>query len=101
MCQLYPSKLSGCFQLEQMLKSIGVDMHGDIASFPRHLAEFDKTMVDPERVCFLCVQHSDEKTLSFFRLMSNIDSAASFRSFLSSRNSREQNFLLLFLTSGL
>jgi hypothetical protein len=101
MCQLYPNKLSWCFQLEQMLKTIGVDMRGDIASFPRHLAEFDETMIDPERVCFLCIQHSDEKTLSFFRLMPNVDGAASFRTFLSSRSSRERNFLLLFLTSGL
>jgi hypothetical protein len=84
-----------------MFRAIGVDLHGDIASFPRHLAEFDETMTDPCNVCFHCVRHSEEKTLSFFRLMADVETAIDFRAFLSKKRVQEQNFFLLFFTSGL
>jgi hypothetical protein len=100
MCQLYPHKSSWCFQLEQMFRAIGVDFLGDIASFPRHLTEFDETTSDPRRISFQSIRFSEEKTLSFFRLMPDLDTADSFRSFLSSRRCDEQNFFLLFFTSG-
>jgi hypothetical protein len=100
LCHLYPDKRSWCFQLEQMLKMIGVDLQGNISSFPRHLTDFDETVTDPNRVCFWCIKHSEEKTLSFFRLMNDVDAAISFRAFLSTRSCKEQDFLLLFLTSG-
>jgi hypothetical protein len=66
MYHLYPNKLSWCFQLEQMLKTIGVDMCGDIASFPGHLAEFDETMVDAERVCFFVYSAFRQEDAIFF-----------------------------------
>jgi hypothetical protein len=100
LCQLYPHHLSWTFQLVQMLKVIGVDIQHDVAAFPRHLDEFVLTMKDVELVCFSFIRLSDEKTLSFFRAMPDVASAASFRSFLSSRRRPSQNFLLLFLSSG-
>ncbi len=47
------------------------------------------------------IQHTDDKTLSFFRLMPDARVSASFRLFLSNMRADCQNFLLLFFTSGL
>jgi hypothetical protein len=101
MSHMYPHKLSWCFQLEQMFRAIGVDLNHDIAAFPRFLEEFDQIMTDPRQICFHCIRNSNEKTLSFFRLFPDVDAASSFRTFLSLRCAQEQNFLILFLTSGL
>jgi hypothetical protein len=88
-------------QLVQIFEAIGVDVRSDVSTFPRHLREFDEIMTDPDLICFHCVRLSDEKTLSFFRSFPDAATAASFRTFLSSLSSREQDFLLLFLSSGL
>jgi hypothetical protein len=80
-----------------MFHAIGIDLNGDISSLPQHLVDFDETMTDPNSICFQCIRHSEEKTLSFFRLMTDIvETASSFRSFLSTKNPKEQNFFLLF-----
>jgi hypothetical protein len=57
--------------------------------------------VDVDDLCFRHVQASDEKTLSFFRIFPNAAAARDFRNFLSTRSAAGQNFLLLFLSSGL
>lgn len=101
MCQLYPHHLSWTLQLTQMFQAIGVDFTHDIASYPRHLDLFHETMTDPDLVSFIFIQNSDDKTLSFFRLMPDARVSASFRAFLSRRQAACQCFLLLFLTSGL
>jgi hypothetical protein len=101
MCQLFPHHLSWTFQLLQLFQSIGVDFGNNIASFPRHLREFSETMTDPELICFHCVRLTDEKTLSFFRSFPDVETAVSFRDFLSARTVADQDFLLLFLSSGL
>jgi hypothetical protein len=101
MCHLFPHKSSWTFQLVQMLKTIGVDISHDIASFLGHLAEFDEIMTDVNLICFHRVRLSEERTLFFFRAMPDISVAMPFRSFLSSRSVEEQNFLILFLSSGL
>jgi hypothetical protein len=101
MSHLFPHRTSWTQQLLEMFLVIGVDLRSDIASFPRHLREFSDTMTDAELVCFNFIQFSEEKTFSFFRLMPEVSCATSFRSFLSTRNARCQNFFLLFITSGL
>jgi hypothetical protein len=101
MCQLYPSDVSWTFQLVEIFQSIGVDFQNDISSFPRHLREFDDAMTDPETICFHYIRLTDEKTLSFFRIFPDVTTANSFREFLSSLKTVEQDFLLLFITSGL
>jgi hypothetical protein len=101
MCQLYPNAESWTYQLVQIFQSIGINIQHDVASFPRHLHDFNEIMTDSELVCFHCVRLTDEKTLSFFRLFPDVTTARSFRDFLSSRKSAEQDFLLLFLSSGL
>jgi hypothetical protein len=100
MCQLYPHKESWTFQLLQIFRAIDVDI-SDVATFPRHLTDFNETMTDVETICFLCVSFSEDKTLSFFRHMPDVESASSFRSYLTRCKASKQNFLLLFLTSGL
>jgi hypothetical protein len=92
---------SWTYQVVQMFAQIGVDLQGDVASFPRHLADFEQNMSDPETVCFYLMKLTEEKTLSFFREMPDADCLASFRLFLSLRSTHEQNFFLLFFTSGL
>ncbi len=101
MCQLFPNANSWTFQLAQIFQAIGVDTYNDISCFPRHLREFDETMTDPELICFHCIRLSDEKILSFFRIFPDVMTAISFREFLSTRKAAEQDFLLLFLSSGL
>jgi hypothetical protein len=101
MCHLFPHRTSWTQQLLEMFSIIGVDIRSDIASFPRHLSEFSETMADAEAVCFNFILFSEEKTLSFFRYMPDVSGAASFRAFLSTRNMQCQNFILLFVTSGL
>jgi hypothetical protein len=54
---------------------------------------------DHDFAAFLFVQHTDDATLSFFRLFPDVDTAKFFRCFLSGRCVECQNFLLLFLTS--
>jgi hypothetical protein len=98
--QLYPDKNLWTFQLVKMLRSIGVDIHNNVSTFPRRLSEFCHVMSDPELVCFNYVRFSDEKTLSFFKILPDVDAANSFRAYLSSCPLQLQNFLLLFLTSG-
>jgi hypothetical protein len=44
-------------QLEQMFRAIGINLHGDISTFPRHLADFDEVMTDPDLISFQCVKH--------------------------------------------
>lgn len=56
---------------------------------------------DVEDLCFPHVRSSEEQTLSFFRLFPNAATAHDFRTFLSTRSAAAQNFLLLFLSSGL
>jgi hypothetical protein len=101
MCHLYPHKSSWTFQLVQMLKSIDVDILHDISSFPRHLEEFDDVMKDVNLICFHRIRFSEEQTLSFFRSMPDVSVAVSFRLFLSSCSIKEQNFFILFFSSGL
>jgi hypothetical protein len=101
MCRLYPDPSSWTFQLLQMLRHIGVDAYNDIASFPRHLSEVHRLTSDPDAVCFQVIQHTEEKTLSFFRFFPDQATSFSFRAFLSSRSGAEQRFFLLFFTSGL
>ncbi len=101
MCQLYPVEVSWTAQLVQNFQAIGVDVQNDIASFPRHLREFDEVMTDAEVICFQWVRFTDEKTLSFFRVFPDVSTAVSFRRFLSTLRPTEQEFLLLFLSSGL
>jgi hypothetical protein len=100
LCQLYPHKSSWTFQLIQLFRAIDVKIT-DVAAFPRHLSEFEAAMGDVKLICFHIITHSEDKTLSFFRIMPDIGTAASFRSFLSTCKAKEQNLLLLFLTSGL
>jgi hypothetical protein len=101
MCQLYPHNLSWTLQLLQMVQAIGINLQHDIASFPRVLDEFHDTVSDPDAVAFLFVKNTEEKTLSFFRLFPDVATAISFRKFISMRSVSCQNFLLLFLSSGL
>lgn len=101
MSQLYPHATSWTFQLHQMFQAIDIDMSNDILRFPRHLDDFSVAMSNVELVCFHVICFSEEKTLSFFRAMPTVEAAASFRAFLSSRPAPQQDFLLLFLTSGL
>ncbi len=101
MCQLYPHNLSWTLQLVQLFKLIGVDIGHDIASISRHLDELHDSTRGPDLVSFLFIQHTEDKTLSFFRLMPDVSVAVSFRKFLSGCSVDCQNFLLLFLTSGL
>ncbi len=101
MCQLYPDPCSWTFQLLQMFQQIGIDLYSNVASFPRHLDEIVEATSRPDTFCFTLIQLTDEKTLSFFRCMPDANCMTSFRSFLSSRSCREQNFFLLFFTSGL
>jgi hypothetical protein len=84
-----------------MLQAIDIDLGNDISRFPRQLDEIVETLTDVEMVCFQVVKFSEEKTLSFFRAMADVDSARPFSSFLSSRSAEEQNFVIIFLTSGL
>jgi hypothetical protein len=100
MCKLYPHHLSWTLQLIQMFKLLGIDLSHDIATFPGHLDTFVETVRDVEVVCFHFIHHSDEKTLSFFRSMPDVQTASSFRAFLSTCLPQKQNFLLLFLSSG-
>jgi GTP cyclohydrolase FolE2 len=79
-----------------MLQAIDIDLGNDISRFPRQLDEIVETLTDVEMVCFQVVKFSEEKTLSFFRAMADVDSARSFRSFLSSRSAEEQNLVILF-----
>jgi hypothetical protein len=102
MCQLYPNDASWTFQLiAEIFHDIGIDIRNDISSFPRHLREFNDMMTDPELICFHCIRLSEEKTLSFFRFFPDVLTACSFRDFLSTLRPAEQDFLLLFVTSGL
>jgi hypothetical protein len=84
-----------------MFQAIDIDLGGDISRFPQKLEEVVETTRDVDMACFYCIKYSEEKTLSFFRLMPDVASAVSFRKYFSSRTVAEQNFLLLFLTSGL
>ncbi len=100
MCQLFPHKESWTYQLLQLFCAIDVDIP-DVATFPRHLTEFSEAMADIESVCFHCVSFCEDKTLSFFCNMPDAAHAASFRKFLTTCKAPKQNFLLLFLSSGL
>lgn len=87
-------------QLIQLFRPIDVSI-SDVSTFPRHLSEFEAAMGDVEQICFHTISFSENKTPSLFRAMPDQTTAASFRLFLSCCKPREQNFLLLFLTSGL
>ncbi len=101
MCQLYPHSSSWTLQLIHMFQAIDIDLGNDISRFPSQLEEFVDAIANVELVCFFCIKFSEEKTLSFFRAMPDVETASSFRNFLSKCTVAEQNFLLLFLTSGL
>jgi hypothetical protein len=101
MCQLYPHASSRTFQLLQMLQSIDVELGNDISRFPRQLEEITETTADVEMVCFQVIRFSEEKTLSFFCAMQDFDSSRSFCSFLTLQQVEVQNFVILFLNSGL
>jgi hypothetical protein len=98
---LYPNQHSWSFQTIQLLKEIGVTVDTRRMDYPRWLEEVSNDLNDVDSVCFIHVKTSTEKTLSLFRKFRTVDSARSFRSFLSSQGRDVQHFLLLFLTSGM
>jgi hypothetical protein len=99
--KLYPNKLSWSFETVQLLKELGVNADHGRLNFTARLEEVCLNLSDVEDVCFIHVQKSHEKTLSFFRTFPSVDVARSFRFFLSGQTQRTQTFLLLFLTCGL
>ncbi len=101
MTYLYPHDSSWTAQFSVILKELGLNMDDRRMNFIELCERAVGTTADVEDLCFRHVRASDEKTLSFFRLFPNAATARDFRTFLTSRPAATQDFLLLFLSSGL
>jgi hypothetical protein len=101
MSVLFPNASSWTHQTREMLSEFGFSSDCGHPDVFRNLRAICDTINDVETVCFSFVKTSPDRTLSFFRLFPDVGTASSFRSALSLRSCSEQNFLLLFLTSGL
>ncbi len=97
--RLYPHSGSWAFQTMQMLRELG--LYVTVNDHVRLLERVCLNLNDVDQICFDHVSTTSEKTLSFFRLFRDVDTARSFRAFLSSQAEYTQNFMLLFFTSGL
>ncbi len=102
MTYLYPHHSSWTAQFSVILKELGLlTMDDRRMNFVELGEKAVRATVDVEDLCFRHVRASEDKTLSFFRLFQNAATARDFRTFLSSRPAATQDFLILFLSSGM
>ncbi len=101
MAVLYPSQYSWTAQSIVILNEIGVDVDLRSTNLITCFERATEVMQDVELLCFRHIAASEERTLSFFRLFPTVEVASDFRSFLSTQPDAVQDFLLLFLSSGL
>ncbi len=99
---LYPDPSSWTFQTVLMLKELSISVDQSGMDFPRRLKDLCDDLEDVEQVCFAHVKACREKTLSFFQTFRSVEVARDdLRSFLSRQAGETQDFLILFLSSGL
>jgi hypothetical protein len=101
MTYLYPHDSSWTAQFSIILKELGLTMDDNRMNFVELCEKAISVTSDIEELCFRHVRASGDKTLSFFRIFPDAATARDFRTFLSSRPAAVQDFLLLFLSSGL
>jgi hypothetical protein len=101
MTHLFPHDSSWTAQLYAILSELGLTVDTQRMNFVELCEKVIEATVDVDDLCFRHIRASEEKTLSFFRIFPNAATARDFRNFLSTRSAAAQNFLLLFLSSGL
>ncbi len=101
MTQLYPNHCSWSAQTVVILSELGVTVNIRTMNLLDCPTCAIVPTEDVELLCFRNICASDNKTLSFFKSFPDVDVAKDFHLFLSRQPVVMQNFLLLFLSSGL
>jgi hypothetical protein len=98
---LYPHHASWTAQTKVILEELGLNLDERRMNFEALLESVVATTSDIEKLCFRHVLYSEDSTMTFFRIFPDVDTARDFRNFLSGLSRPLQDFLLLFLSSGL
>jgi hypothetical protein len=98
---LYPHASSWTAQTIVILQDLGIHVDTRRLNVADCLVKAVAATRNVEDLCFDHVATSQEKTLSFFRIFPHAATARDFWNFLSNLRAEVQDFLILFLSSGL
>jgi hypothetical protein len=101
MSYLFPHHTSWTAQTQVILEELGLNLDVRQMNFEALLETVSATTHDVEKLCFRHILYSEDNTLTFFRIFPDVNTARDFRTFLSGLSRPLQEFLLLFLSSGL